>query len=342
VQPAHRRTIRVTASGPTSGRTWAAVLAVLTVLTASAAGNFPASAQTAPPAAGATAAGPPTPAGLPTALEALSGYVPANSCDPHSKLGALAFGDLLRTAYPGSSYGASRACGTSPLPTSEHYDGRAIDWFRSVRTPAQKADAQAALTWLIAVDKTGNRYANARRLGVMYIIWNNKIWASYRTGDGWRPYSTCATHPSAAYDTTCHRDHVHFSLSWEGAMKRTSYWTKSVAAVDYGPCRAPDLNWAHPYSTARTTPCPNYPKVTAPASSSALHRSLTTYSGMRLRTGSTGPSVRAVQSIVGASADGNFGPVTATAVRSWQTRHNITASGVIYYATWRALLKATK
>jgi hypothetical protein len=294
-------------------------------------------------AAGTAAAQvPPTPTGLPTALEGLSGYVPATSCDPRSKPGAIALGDLLRSSYPGSSYGAARACGTSPLPTSEHYDGRAIDWFRSVRRPAQKADAQAALTWLFAVDGAGNRYANARRLGVMYIIWNDKIWASYRTGDRWRPYSTCATHPSAAYDTTCHRDHVHFSLSWEGAMGRTSYWTRSVAAVDHGPCRAADLNWAHPYSAPRATPCPSYPRVIAPASSSALHRSLTAYSGMRLRTGSTGPSVRAVQTAVGASADGDFGPATATAVRRWQTSHGITASGVVYYATWRALLEATR
>ena len=157
---------------------------MLTVLTTSLAGTSAASAGTAP--AVVAAAVPPTPTGLPTALEGLSGYVPASSCDPRSKPGAIAFGDLLRTAYPGSSYGAARACGTSPLPTSEHYDGRAIDWFRSVRTPAQKADAQAALAWLFAVDRAGNRYANARRLGIMYIIWNDRIWASYRTRDGWR------------------------------------------------------------------------------------------------------------------------------------------------------------
>jgi peptidoglycan hydrolase-like protein with peptidoglycan-binding domain len=49
-----------------------------------------------------------------------------------------------------------------------------------------------------------------------------------------------------------------------------------------------------------------------------------------------------VQTAVGASADGDFGPATATAVRRWQTSHSITVSGVVYYATWRSLLAATR
>ena len=171
---------------------------------------------------------------------------------------------------PGSHYGIDRTCGTDPLPTSEHYDGRAIDWFRSVRSPAQRADATAVLRWLFAKDAAGHAYANARRLGVMYLIWNNRIWGSYRASDGWRPYSNCATRPAPAYDTTCHRDHIHFSLSWEGAMKRTSFWTHEVAARDYGPCRVSDMNWAAPYRAVRGTSCPSYSRVSAPAGASSL------------------------------------------------------------------------
>ena len=72
----------------------------------------------------------------------------------------------------------------------------------------------------------------------MYLIWNNRIWGAYRAADGWRPYLDCASATSKADDTRCHRDHLHVSLSWEGAMGRTSYWTDRVADRDYGPCRA--------------------------------------------------------------------------------------------------------
>jgi hypothetical protein len=62
----------------------------------------------------------------------------------------------------------------------------------------------------------------ARRLGVMYIIHNRRIWGSYRAGEGWRPY--VGANP--------HTDHVHFSFSWAGARKQTSYWDGTP--VTYG------------------------------------------------------------------------------------------------------------
>jgi len=282
---------------------------------------------------------PSTPSALPSDIEGLASYVPANSCDPHAKPGTTAVGNLLVQTY-GSYYGIDRTCGTDPLPTSEHYDGRAVDYFQNVRVPAQKAKIQGFISWLFAKDAQGHAYANARRLGVMYLIWNNKIWGSYRASEGWRAYSSCATHPSTAYDTTCHRDHIHISLSWAGAMKKTSFWTRKVAATNYGPCREPGLNWAAPYTSARTTPCPYYPHVSAPSGASTLLKTLTTYSGMQLHRGDSGPVVSAVQQAVGAGVDGSFGPLTQAAVTSWQSAHDVPATGVVDAATWRALLKA--
>ena len=306
---------------------WVVVLAVAAVL----AGTVPAQAATRPG----------TPTSLPPEIEALAPYVAASSCDPTPKPGVVEFGDLLKTTYPTTSYGISRTCGTDPLPTSEHYDGRAIDWFTSARTTAGRARAKAVISWLFAKDAAGNRYANARRLGIMYIIWNNRIWGSYRAAEGWRAYSTCASHPERSWDTTCHRDHVHFSLSWEGAMGRTSFWTGTVAARDYGPCRPADLNWAAPYTGPNPTPCPAYPTVSAPAGSSTLTKTLYTYSGMVLRRGSTGPVVTAVQRAVGTTADGSFGPATQSAVTAYQAAHGLDQTGVVDADTWRALLADT-
>lgn len=290
---------------------------------------------------GYAATQPPTPGKLPPQIEGLAAYVPATSCDPTAKPGVVALGSLLKDTYPKTSYSISRTCGTDPLPTSEHYDGRAMDWFTSARTKAGRARANAVISWLFAKDAQGNRYANARRLGVMYLIWDNRIWGSYRADEGWRPYSTCASHPEQSWDTTCHRDHIHFSLSWEGATKRTSFWTGKVAPPDYGPCRPEDLNWAAPYTLPNPTRCPSYPTVKAPAGSSALTRTLYTYSGMVLARSSTGPVVTAVQQAIGTTADGSFGPVTQAAVTAYQAAHGVLQTGIVDAATWRALLADT-
>ena len=309
------------------------IVTALAVVAATTVVAGPASAAPPTPTA-------PTPAAPSSGIEQLARYVPANSCDPTPKPGAQRFGDLLTATYPGTRYGISRTCGTDPLPTSEHYDGRAVDWTISARVPQQKAEAQAMIGWLLARDADGDAFANARRAGVMYLIWNNRIWGSYRASEGWRPYAGCAAHPSRSYDTTCHRDHVHVSFSWEGAMARTSMWTGTPAAVDYGPCRDADLNWAAPYTGPRTTPCPSYPRVTAPAGASAQRRTLTTYAGMHLALGSSGPVVRAVQQAVGTGVDGSFGQATRAAVEDWQSRHDLPTTGVVDSATWRALLAA--
>jgi peptidoglycan hydrolase-like protein with peptidoglycan-binding domain len=281
---------------------------------------------------------PPTPPDLPSAIETLAGYVPQVSCDPTTKPGAARLGRLLTTTYPKTSYGTTRSCGTSP--SSEHHDGRAVDWMVSVRTPERKAEAEAVIGWLLAPDSAGNEYAIARRLGVMYLIWNNRIWSAYRAEEGWRPYSDCADHPEKSADSRCHRNHIHFSLSWEGARGVTSYWTGRVARADYGPCRPPDLNWAAPYSAFNPDPCPRYPAVYPPPGASSTLRTLVTYSGRILRQGSTGVAVKAVQQVVGVTTTGTFGPGTERALKRWQTSHGLRASGVVGVATWRALLRS--
>ena len=284
---------------------------------------------------------PAAPAGLPAGMEALAAYVPAVSCDSTDKPGSTSLGRLLEATYPGTTYAVSRPCGSDVMSTTEHYDGRAVDWFTDVRTPEGKARGDALVNWLTATDARGNVAANARRLGVMYIIWNNRIWGAYRLADGWRPYSGCAATPSPASDTTCHRNHVHLSLSWAGAMGRTSWWTGTVAGTDYGPCRVPDLNWAPAYTAANPSPCPSYPRVSPQPGASALNRSLVAYSGMTLQRGATGPAVTAVQTAVGATAGGSFGDTTVSAVSAFQGAHGLAGDGVVGPQTWRALLKAT-
>ena len=284
-----------------------------------------------------TAGTPPTPRNLPSRIEALADYVAQSSCGPTVRPGSAALGKLLVSTYHGTSFGSAYGCGSDGT-VSEHYEGRAVDWMASVRNRTQAAQAHSFLTWLFKKDAAGHRYANARRLGVMYIVFNNRIWGGW---DGsWHPHSSCATHPEKSWDSTCHRNHMHISLSWEGAMKRTSFWTHRVAAPDYGPCRARDLNWAAPYKKANPRPCPDYARVHAPAGASATMRALVTYSGAVVHYGSTGPAVAAVQRAVGVNASGRFFGATRAAVRSWQKHHHLAVTGVADATTWRSLLRA--
>src|SRR5437763_3469143 len=56
-----------------------------------------------------------------------------------------------------------------------------------------------------------------------------------------------------------------------------------------------------------------------------------------LSPGAVGPAVAAIQRVVKTGADGDFGPMTAAAVTTWQKRHHVPASGVVDAATWQAL-----
>ena len=291
------------------------------------------------PLATAATKTPPVPSGLPAGIERLAAYVPANSCGNKTQPGTVKLGKLLTSTYPGTSYGGIRGCGT--VPDSEHYDGRAVDWMNSIRNDKQAAQAKAVIAWMLGTDDQDQQYANARRLGVMYIIWNNKIWGAYSADRGWRAYSSCADHPERGWDTTCHRDHMHISLSWAGAMAHTSFWSDEVAAQDYGRCRPADMNWAYLYKAPNPVACARSGAVRAPAGSSALRKSLTTYSGQPLRKGSKGSAVKAVQKAVGISASGRYGAGTVTAMKKWQSKHNLKASGSVNYATWRSLMKAS-
>ena len=48
--------------------------------------------------------------------------------------------------------------------------------------------------------------ANAKRLGVLYVIWNQRIWSVARSSEGWRKMEDRGS------DTQNHKDHVHVSF----------------------------------------------------------------------------------------------------------------------------------
>ena len=163
-----------------------------------------------------------------SAIEALANHTPQTTCDPTAKRGVLGFRDLLLETFPGSrNLGIGRACEAEGV--SEHKEGRAFDWGVSADDPVELAAAETQLAWMLGPDETGEPFAIARRLGLMYVIWDERIWSSFRASDGWRPY----------VGVNSHRDHIHFSFDWAGALAETSFW-KGGRARQSG-SQAPDL-----------------------------------------------------------------------------------------------------
>ena len=114
------------------------------------------------------------------------------------------------------------------------------------RNASRRAAADDFALWLTGPDGSGQAAGNARRLGVMYVIWNRRIWSASDAASGWLPYSGASPHT----------DHVHVSLSWDGAFQRTSWWTGvAVAQHDVGPCMV-YVGGAPAYSGPRYAACP--------------------------------------------------------------------------------------
>ncbi len=155
---------------------------------------------------------------------------------------------MIRTTYAGygtQTIGTTRACSSGGK--SEHKDGRALDWMLDSTDPADKALADSFLAWLVGPDAQGVPAGNARRLGVMYVIWNKQSWNAYDRTPAWVPYT--GANP--------HTDHIHISLSWDGALKRTSFWTGvATTRYDYGPCQV--------YIGEPVEPGPHYDRCPTP------------------------------------------------------------------------------
>jgi hypothetical protein len=160
-------------------------------------------------------AAPPTPDFGP-AIDAYAAWDLQDTCDPTAKPGVTGLRDIRNAAYGTHTSYIALACGGES--GNEHYEGRALDYRLNAANANDRAVADDILSWLMATDRHGNQHANARRLGIMYILWNRQRWSAYRAADGWQP---CCSQPS----DDPHTDHIHISFSWAGARKQTTWWT---------------------------------------------------------------------------------------------------------------------
>ena len=150
-------------------------------------------------------------------IDPYPGYVGQKICSPTPKPGVVSFRRMVLKAFPKTEEGYfTRSC--SAGGQSEHKDGRAWDWPVSAYRDSDVKKVDKLLEWLLNKDSYGHRYAGARRVGLMYLIWNRRIWTQW---NGWRPYG----------GSSPHTDHVHFSFSWPGARKETTHWNRRRSFV---------------------------------------------------------------------------------------------------------------
>ena len=230
-------------------------------------------------------------------------------CDPVAKPGVIAVANLLGQAYDRPGYTLSRSCIDL---RSEHYDGRAVDWQLNAYDPMERRIGDAAATWL-----TDNDGEVARRLGIQSIIWNNRAW---HASDGtWKNY----------VGQSQHTDHIHISLTWDGANMRTSWWTGvalTAEAVDYGPCAVVGGAYAAVPQAPRTEPCDLtqfWPSDTGYAT---------------LRPGGQGAGFGLVEPLLDGPHTGQFDAATREALLVWQDEQGIPQTGVLDQLTYAAAL----
>jgi hypothetical protein len=149
-------------------------------------------------------------------------YEPQTTCRSQALPGTKALARWVDRSFAGGTARASiRACTPG---TSEHKDGRAIDWSMSATSARDRATVKKFLDRLLAADAEGTPHARARRMGVMYVIWNDRMYAAYRGFEPRAYLSSSCTSLRTCSRTLRHRDHVHISLSENGGRGLTSWY----------------------------------------------------------------------------------------------------------------------
>lgn len=250
---------------------------------------------------------PPVNEALPVEVDAVPPWQPNVVCDPVDRPGTEAFATLIGSTYDRPDYSSSRSCINQK---SDHHDGRAIDWSLDAGDPADRRIADAAVIWL-----SDNDGEMAKRFGIQSIIWNAHTWKP--DGKGWQGYA----------GQSAHTDHVHFSLTWDGAMMRTSWWTgMALEEVDLGPCAVVGGQYAAIPTGVRTEPCSGS-VVAAPDSG---------YTSVR--PGGSGPGVGLVQPMLDVKSSGVLDYATVNALLQWQDEQGIPTTGVLDQLTYTAAL----
>jgi hypothetical protein len=154
-------------------------------------------------------------------IEDYASYQPAQRCAKGAKPGTEVLAAWIVAKLGGALGGIWRPCNGG---TSEHHEGRAFDWTLDATNKADRRRAAQLRARLFATDADGRAHALARRMGVMYIIWDDRMWAAW-DGFAKEEYRSSSCKSLTRCSATLrHRDHVHISLTRAGGRGDTSWY----------------------------------------------------------------------------------------------------------------------
>ena len=167
------------------------------------------------PAAGAAQA---------SSVDAFSAYQPQTTCRKTPLPGTVYLLHWLQRHYPHPGISSMIA---PAAPGGDRAQGRPGAGLGHRRDRAlAEARATAFLKRCSPPTAPAATRALARRMGIMYVIWDDHIYGAY-TDPAFlkRDYlaSGCKTAAKCS-PTLQHRDHIHISLSWAGASAQTSFY----------------------------------------------------------------------------------------------------------------------
>ena len=160
--------------------------------------------------------------------------------------GVYAFRDILASSYGARTASLARSCpATMTTYSSYHARGLALDWRLSAYNGTEAAYAQQILNWLFQPNSEGDNHVRLRRLGIIEVIWNDRMWTRFDREatsniQTWRvyDYSGCVA-GGGNPDTCAHRDHIHFSFSLEGGNMQRSWWFTEMTPYRDSPTTGP-------------------------------------------------------------------------------------------------------
>jgi hypothetical protein len=162
-------------------------------------------------------------AGYDAPPEDYASYQPQTKCRKSARPGTVELAGWINKKFSGGTASASvRGCDSGGA--SEHKDGRAIDWTMNAAKKKQRREVARFLNRIFAEDADGNEHALARRMGIMYVIWNDRIYASYDEFAARKYKSSSCPSLKKCSATLRHRDHVHISMSKPGGRGVTSWY----------------------------------------------------------------------------------------------------------------------
>lgn len=147
----------------------------------------------------------------PAALSCLHGGASQDEADALDGRGLTARAAVVRTevaerfSKPPLGGFAKGGVRTGHMPGSAHYEGRAIDIFYRPVNAANKSRGWALAQYFVA---------NAERLQLTTVIFDDQIWTARRAVQGWREYNVDTAGKNARIAAVLeHRDHVHVDVA---------------------------------------------------------------------------------------------------------------------------------